>query len=99
MSDYYKSEIEVYQQVLESGRSKIDQEYLAAKIKSLEPFVERTEKEILMMFDNGAFNDVLKAYCRVAMANCHIDDDTISCVLGEINMLLDTVGASEIISR
>lgn len=99
MSDYYKSEIEVYQQVLESGRSKIDQEYLAAKIKSLEPFAERTDEEILMMFNSGAFNEVLKAYCRVAMTNCHIDDDTISRVLGEINMLLDTVGASEIISR
>lgn len=99
MSDYYKSEIEVYQQVLESGRSKIDQDYLAAKIKSLEPFAERTEEEILMMFNCGAFNDVLRAYCRVAMVNCHIDDDTISRVLGEINVLLDTVGASEIISR
>ena len=50
------------------------------------------------MFDSGAFSDILKAYCKKAMQNCKIDDDTIDRVMSEIKWLLDnTEKASPII--
>lgn len=46
------------------------------------------------MFDSGAFSDILKAYCKKAMQNCKIDDDTIDRVMREIKWLLDTEKAT-----
>ena len=40
-----------------------------------------------------------KAYCKKAMQNCKIDDDTIDRVMREIKWLLDTEKASQIIKQ
>ena len=93
----YEFTIAGYKQVLESDRKDIDREYIKAEIKALEPFAERTEQEIIKMFDTGAFNEVLKAYCRKAMENSGIDKEKIDDVMGEIKWLLDTVRAEEIV--
>ena len=93
----YEFTIAGYKQILESDRQDIDRDYIRAEIKSLEPFAERSEEERLKMFDSGAFNEVLKAYCKAAMKNCEIKQEDISRVLREISYLLDTVKASEII--
>lgn len=95
----YQMHIDAYRQVLESDRTDIDRDFIKAEIKALEPFAERTEEERLRMFNSGAYNEVLKAYCRKAMQNCNIDDNTISNVMNEIKWLLDTVGATEIIKN
>ena len=93
----YQSYIESYKQILESNRKDIDREYIKSEIKALEPFAERTDEEIIKMFDSGAFRDILKAYCKKAMQNCKIDD-TIDRVMSEIKWLLDnTEKASPII--
>ena len=68
-----------------------------AEIRALQPFADRTGKKIIKMFDSGAFSDILKAYCKKAMQNCKIDDDTIDRVMSEIKWLLDTEKASQII--
>lgn len=93
----FQSDIEAYRQILDSNRKDIDREYIKAEIKALEPFAERTEEEIIKMFDSGAFNEVMTAYCKKAMQNCKIDDETIDKVMGEIKWLLDTEKASQII--
>ena len=93
----YQSYIESYKQILESNRKDIDREYIKSEIKALEPFAERTDEEIIKMFDSGAFRDILKAYCKKAMQNCKIDDYTIDRVMSEIKWLLDTEKASQII--
>ena len=93
----FKSDIEAYRQILDSKREDIDREYIKAEIKALEPFAERTEAEIIKMFDSGAFNEVMTAYCKKAMLNCKVDDDTIDRVMSEIKWLLDTEKASQII--
>ena len=40
-----------------------------------------------------------KAYCKKAMQNCKIDDDTIDRLMSEIKWLLDTEKASQIIKQ
>lgn len=98
----YQMHIDAYRSLLEKDREDMcdaDKEYIRAQIKALEPFAERTEEERRMMFDTGAFNDVLKSYCKVAMQNCDIDDKVISQVLEEVAWLLDTVCADKILKR
>ena len=93
----FQSDIESYKQILDSNRTDIDREYIKAEIKALEPFAERTEEEIIKMFDSGAFNEVMAAYCKKAMLNCKVDDETIDKVMSEIKWLLETEKASQII--
>lgn len=95
----YNMQIEMYKQVLASDKTNIDRDCIEAEIRALKPFAERTEQEIIKMFDTGAFNKVLKAYCRKAMKNCNVDSETISNVMNEIKWLLDTVSANEIIEQ
>lgn len=95
----YKLLIDSYKAALEREDKSIDRDFIHAKIRSLEPFSERTNEEIVRMFDSGAFNDVLLAYCRVAMQNCHLDQEKINEVLEEVRWLLDTTGANEILNR
>lgn len=97
----YKELVDSYKQVLEKcdESRNIEKAVIEAKIKSLEPFSERTNEEIAGMFDSGAFNEVLKAYCRVAMQNCNITKKKINEVMEEIKWLLDTVGANEILDK
>ena len=68
-----------------------------AEIRALEPFAEQTDEKIIKMFDSGAFNEVMTAYCKKAMLNCKVDDETIDKVMSEIKWLLDTEKASQII--
>lgn len=95
----YQMHIDAYKEVLDSGRTDIDRDLINAEIKSLQPFAERTEEEQRRMFDSGAFNEVVYAYCKKAMQNCEVDDQTISSVINELYHLFDTVGANEIIKR
>lgn len=97
----YKILLDSYKQVLESCNEseKLDKAVIKAKIRSLEPFADRTEEEVVEMFDSGAFNDVLRAYCRVAMKNCNLSRKKTNEVLEELRWLLDTVGANEILNK
>lgn len=95
----YGMTVESYKELLGSNRTDMDKEFLKAEIKALEPFVERTEEEIIRMFDSGAFNGVLKKYCEVAMKNCGFEYEEISRVLAEIGCLLDEIRANEIIKK
>lgn len=93
----FQLDIESYKQMLENNSKDIDRDYIMSEIKALEPFAERTEEEIIKLFDSGAFNEVMTAYCKKAMLNCKVDDETIDKVMGEIKWLLDTEKASQII--
>ena len=95
----YQIHIETYKRVLEQNRPDIDKEHIQAKIKALEPFAERTETEIIQMFDTGAFNNITKAYCKEAMKNCGVNDEIITNVISELKSLFDTIEATEIIKR
>lgn len=95
----YELNIKAYENILAEKRPDTDVEYIKAQIRSLEPFAERTEEERIQLFDSGAFNEVVKSYCRVAMKNCNVDEDTISNVINEIKWLFDTVSANEILKR
>lgn len=94
--DSYKMTIKAYKQLLNSDRQDIDKESLKAQIKSLEPFAERTKEECLQMFDSGAFNEVVCNYCKMAMENCNVNDETINNVIYELRELFDTISACEV---
>lgn len=94
----YRMLLDAHKKVLEEDGSGVDREFVKAEIKALEPFAERTEQEVLRMFDSGAFNEVTKAYCKLAMQNCGLDAKITNDVLSEISYLFDTVSANELMS-
>lgn len=95
----YQMLLYAHKKVLEEDGPGVDREFIEAEIKALEPLAERTEQEVLRMFDCGAFNEVTKAYCRLAMQNCGLDKKITNDVLNEISYLFDTVRANEIMSQ
>lgn len=92
----YKILLESYKEMLNNPNI-ANKDSIHAEIKALEPFVDRTEEEINRMFDSGAFNQILKAYCKEAMMNCGLNRDIISKVISDIEYLLDTKRANEIL--
>ena len=57
----------------------------------------KTDSEICAIFSTGAFNDILKGYCKKAIENCELDKKQIDAVMDELKWLLDTCNAKEIL--
>lgn len=66
------------------------------QIKTLDFLAGCDDAEIYCLFDSGAFNDVLKAYCEKALLNCGIDEEDRRNVMREIRLLLSEKTASDI---
>lgn len=90
-AESYKRYLETHPDMPQENR-----EHIESEIKTLEIMATLTEQERMMLFDTGAYNDVLKGYCRRAMANCDIPKDKQQEVIEEIKYLLDTIKASEV---
>ena len=91
----YREMIKMFEQTL--IKTNIDESIIKAEIKALEPFADRTQSEIYKMFDTGAFNDILKAYCKVALVESGINTSDIDTVLQILNYLLETITSGEIV--
>lgn len=94
----YELHVNAYRKILQENDS-LSEDVKASierEIKILDIMANLSEQERMMLFDTGAYNDVLKGYCRKAMQNCDIDHKKIQQVIGEIGYLLDTIGASNI---
>ena len=85
----YKMLMESYKKVLEEDRPGVDAECVREQIKALEPLVDRSNDEILGIYDTGAFNDVTLAYCRTAMRNCGVEEKVIGSVVEEMKWLFE----------
>lgn len=84
-----------YKALMKRDDSNISNAYYESKIKVYTLLANLTESEIIEIFNSGAFNDVLKGYCKAAMKNCNIPDDKIKEVMEELKWLLDTMSAEE----
>lgn len=94
----YELHANAYRKILQENDS-LSEDVKASierEIKILDIMANLSEQERMMLFDTGAYNDVLKGYCRKAMQNCDIDHKKIQQVIGEIGYLLDTITASNI---
>lgn len=95
--DGYKMLADSYR-VLEAKETNPEQKAdLQKEIKVLDFLGECEQGDINRIFSSGAFNDIVKAYCRKAMSNCEIDEKKIHEVELELKDLFDMYNVSDIL--
>ena len=89
--------IKSYENVLEKKSDNGDVEAIKLSINAMKTLNDKTDDEIYALFSTGAFNDILKGYCKKALENCKLEKKQIDAVMDELKWLLDTRGAKEIL--
>ncbi|MDF2950561.1 MAG: hypothetical protein K0S18_144 [Anaerocolumna sp.] len=92
----YELTAQSYEALMKRDNSNISKDDCESKIKVYRTLASLSESEIIEIFNSGAFNDVLKGYCKMALKNCGIKDNQISYVMDEIKWLLDTIPAAQV---
>lgn len=92
--DGYEMIVESLEVVLQRENiGESDKDNIRKQISSLKTVSGKTEVEIDLIFNTGAFNQIIKGYFLTAMKNCEVKK--YAEVMDELNWLLDTMGASE----
>ena len=77
----YDIMIQSYEDVLAKNPEKCDVEAMKLSINAMKTLNCKTEDEICALFNTGAFNDILKGYCKKALENCKFDTEQIDAVM------------------
>lgn len=93
----YDLMIQSYENVLEQKPEKCDVEAMKLSINALKTLNNKTDDEIYAIFSTGAFNDILKGYCKKALENCEVDKKQIDAVIDELKWLLDTCSVKDML--
>lgn len=89
--------IKSYENVLEKKSENGDVEAIKLSINAMKTLNDKTDDEIYALFSTGAFNDILKGYCKKALGNCKFDKKQIDAVMDELKWLLDTISVKDIL--
>lgn len=89
--------IKSYEDILEKKPDKCDVEAMKLSISAMKTLNNKSDDEICALFSTGAFNDILKGYCKKALVNCEFDKKQVDTVIDELKWLLDTCNAREIL--
>lgn len=95
----YELHANTYRETLKQQGDSLPQEVKASverEIKILDIMAKLDEKERRMIFDTGAYNDIVKTYCKKAMEMHEMSEEDIQAVLGNIGYLFDTIRATEL---
>ena len=93
----YDIVIKSYEQVLENKAKDCDVDAIALSINAYKTLNNKSDDEIYAIFGTGAFNHILKGYCKKALENCEFDKKTVDAVMDELKWLLDTCNAKQIL--
>ena len=99
--DGYTLHIKAYESMLTDGQQLTDgqRDDIQNRIEALQAFAGKSPDQIARMFDTSAFNEITKQYCRQAMKNAGVDQDTAHAVIAALCDLFDTVPAADIMQR
>jgi len=89
--------IKSYENVLEKKSDNGDVEAIKLSINAMKTLNDKTDDEIYALFSTGAFNDILKGYCKKALENCKFEKKQIDAVMNELKWLLDTSSVKDIL--
>lgn len=93
----YDIMIQSYEDVLVKNLEKCDVEAMKLSINAMKTLNGKTEDEICALFSTGAFNDILKGYCKKALENCDFDKKQIDSVMEELRWLLDSYSVKQVL--
>lgn len=94
----YEMTANSYREVIEKKGDTLPKEvvkHLEQEIKVFDIMAKLNDKEIRMLFDTGAFNEIVKAYCKKAMEMHEMSKDEMSDIIGNLGYLFDTMRAVE----
>lgn len=90
----YKVLADGYRTLVSQG--KFTEEEVKTDLKILDFIAECTQEDLYTMIDTSAFNEIIKSFCRAALINARVTEETRYNVMNELRWLFDERPAREV---
>jgi len=91
----YEMMADSYRQLVKQG--KIDKETADREIRVYDFLATCDSDDLCRMVDSSAFNDIIRAYLKMAVQSVDIDEDAREKVVGQLRWLFDEKMAKEVL--
>lgn len=91
----YEMVKESYEALIAKG--KVAREDVQKELEAYDFLSKCEEADICTLANSGAFNDIIKGYCRKALRNAGVGDEVEGAVMDELRWALDSMSAQDVI--
>lgn len=91
----YEMMADSYRQLVKQG--KIDKETADREIRVYDFLATCDSDDLCRMVDSSAFNDIIRAYLKMAVQSADIDEDAREKVVGQLRWMFDEKTAKEVL--
>lgn len=91
----YEMMADSYRQLVKQG--KIDKETADKEIRVYDFLATCDSDDLCRMVDSSAFNDIIRAYLKMAVQSADIDEDSRNKVVGQLRWLFDEKTAKQVL--
>ncbi len=91
----YEMMADSYRQLVKQG--KIDKETADREIRVYDFLATCDSDDLCRMVDSSAFNDIIRAYLKMAAQSADIDEDSRNKVVGQLRWLFDEKTAKQVL--
>lgn len=91
----YEMMADSYRQLVKQG--KIDKETADREIRVYDFLATCDSDDLCRMVDSSAFNDIIRAYLKMAVQSADIDEDSRNKVVGQLHWLFDEKTAKQVL--
>lgn len=91
----YEMMADSYRQLMKQG--KIDKETADREIRVYDFLATCDSDDLCRMVDSSAFNDIIRAYLKMAVQSADIDEDAKEKVVGQLRWLFDEKTAKQVL--